>query len=100
FEMERISRHVRAEPLERGVHRVERLAVIRRRIGLAPPFLPVAIDQPDPGPLVAVRRAAGNDKRMARGDGALLDVQLHSQRFFLSHHMMMPEVTAITTRAP
>ena len=100
FQVERIAGHVPAEPLERGEHRLERLTVKRRRVGLAPAFLPVAIDEPDPGAFVPVRRAAGDGKRMTRGDGALLDVQLHNQRFFLSHHMITPEVTAITTRAP
>src|SRR5438876_1840708 len=34
FEVERIARHVRAEPLEAGEHRVERLAIERGWIGL------------------------------------------------------------------
>ncbi len=100
FKVERIARHVRAEVLEAGEHRVERLAIERGWIGFAPSLLPVVIDESDPGALVPVGRATGDDEGVAGGDGALLDVQLHSQRFFLSHHMMTPEVNAITMRAP
>src|SRR5258706_10592385 len=100
LDIERVTRQVRGEPPERREYRFETLAVKRRRIRFAPSLLAVAVDQPHPGAFVSVGRATGDREGMARGDGALLDVELQIHRFFLSHHMVTPDVTAMTMRAP
>ena len=100
LEVERIARQVGRELVERREHRFQALAIERRGIGFAPALVSVPIHEPDPGAFVAVRRATRDGEGVARGDGDLLDDQLQTHRFFLSHHMMTPEVIDITTRAP
>ena len=99
FQVEGIARQVGRQPLERRQYRLQRLPIERRRIGLAPPLLPVRPRDAHPGPLVAVGRAARDGEGVSGGDGALLDGQLQSHRFFLSHQRMTPDTAPIVSRA-
>src|SRR6266516_2120855 len=91
---------MRPERLERLHDRLETLPVERGGIRFAPPFPPIPIHQPDPGALVAIRRATRDGEGVAGRDGCLLDDEPQSHRRFLSHHMMTADVSAITTSAP